>query len=112
MKDQATKGTLKDDVLTDVTQFKWRGTFDFEINMHKVPLEKGLQLSEKDLMMSSNSALQVNAYIDEKVVNDVVDWSSDNDNVTVTNGLVMTKAAASIGDSLEEIEFPDSITNK
>ena len=102
MKDQSTKHP-KADVVADVAQNKfywdykdaadaytetnnsisahelssgeWKGTFDFEINMHRISNEKGLTLStDGDVTMGLDDTLQVNAYLDGTPVTDEVSW--------------------------------------
>ena len=127
MKDQSTKHP-KSDVVADVTQNKfywdykdaanaytetdnsisapdlssgeWKGTFDFEINMHRISNEKGLTLStDGDVTMGLNDTLQVNAYLDGTPVTDEVSWSSSNPSINVDKGLLKTSASAEVGDS-------------
>ena len=127
MKDQSTKHP-KADVVADVTQNKfywdyedaanayeetnnsisatnlssgtWKGTFDFEINMHKIINEKGLSLStDGDVTMGLDDTLQVNAYLDGTPVTDEVSWSSSNSSISVEKGLLKTSASAEVGDS-------------
>ena len=127
MKDQSTKHP-KADVIADVTQNKfywdyedaanayeetnnnisasdlssgaWKGTFDFEINMHRISNEKGLTLStDGDVTMGLDDTLQVNAYLDGTPVTNEVSWSSSNSSVSVEKGLLKTSASAEVGDS-------------
>ena len=127
MKDQSTKHP-KADVVADVAQNKfywdykdaadaytetnnsisahelssgeWKGTFDFEINMHRISNEKGLTLStDGDVTMGLNDTLQVNAYLDGTPVTDEVSWSSSNSSISVDKGLLKTSASAEVGDS-------------
>ena len=127
MKDQSTKHP-KADVVADVTQNKfywdyedaadaytetdnsisapdlssgeWKGTFDFEINMHRISNEKGLTLStDGDVTMGLDDTLQVNAYLDGTPVTDEVSWSSSNSSISVEKGLLKTSASAEVGDS-------------
>ena len=127
MKDQSTKHP-KSDVVADVTQNKfywdykdaanaytetdnsisapdlssgeWKGTFDFEINMHRISNEKGLTLStDGDVTMGLDDTLQVNAYLDGTPVTDEVSWSSSNSSISVDKGLLKTSASAEVGDS-------------
>ena len=127
MKDQSTKHP-KADVVADVAQNKfywdykdaadaytetnnsisahelssgeWKGTFDFEINMHRISNEKGLTLStDGDVTMGLDDTLQVNAYLDGTPVTDEVSWSSSNSSISVDKGLLKTSASAEVGDS-------------
>ena len=80
----------------------WSGTFYFNISLEELsqpPSPSLLSLSTEEVTLGANSAVQVNAFIDGENVNDVVTWSSDNENITVDNGLVETKASAQAGDT-------------
>lgn len=127
MKDQSTKNAKKD-VVANVTQSKfywdfedvangyeetnnnisatdlssgvWKGTFDFEINMHKIKNETGLTLStDGDVTMGLEDSVQVNAYMDGETVTNDVTWTSNNSAISVENGLIQTNASAEVGDS-------------
>lgn len=127
MHDQSTKNA-KADVVADVTQSKfywdfedaangyeetdnsisatglssgvWKGTFDFEINMHKIKNETGLTLStDGDVTMGLDDSVQVNAYMDGETVTNDVTWTSNNSAISVENGLIQTSASAEVGDS-------------
>lgn len=127
MKDQATVGTLKEDITATVTQDKtewtspeiaveggsttdgevsapdltagnWKGTFNFYINLDS-NVSSPLTLSTDNVMMGAGDSVQVNAYMNGQLSNDTVIWSSDNENITVTDGLIETKAAAQVGDT-------------
>ena len=80
----------------------WNGKFNFNISLSEedidIPTQSYLRLSTKDLKMSANASAQVDVFLEDENVNDLVDWHSDNENITVTNGLVETKAAAQPGD--------------
>lgn len=85
---------------TNLSSGSWKGTFDFEINMKNINEQNRLTLStDGDVVMGVESNVQVNAYIDGKLANDNVTWSSDNENITVTNGLIETTANAQVGDT-------------
>ena len=80
----------------------WKGQFNFNIllseNNENIPTKSYLLLSTEEVKMSTNDSVQVNAFLDGENVNDFVEWNSDNENITVTNGLVKTKASAKPGD--------------
>ena len=86
-----------------MTAGAWKGVFNFNIflseNNENIPTQSYLLLSKNDVKMSANDSVQVNAFIEGENVNELVDWNSNNENITVTNGLVETKAAAQPGDS-------------
>ena len=85
----------------DLSSGKWQGTFFFNIEMtdNTINENNSLVLSTDNLVMGSNESYQVDAFIDGENVNDFVSWSSDNENITVTNGLIETKASASVGET-------------
>lgn len=92
-------GTVSVDELPAGT---WNGVAEFLINLDNIDsgvTESGLTLSEDDVVMGTSNSTQVNAYIDGELANDSVSWVSDNENITVTNGLVETKASAQVGDT-------------
>lgn len=76
----------------------WKGTFDFEINMHIIGSNERVLTTDGDVEMGANSTYQTNAYINGKKVNELVEWESDNDNILVADGLLETKASAQVGD--------------
>lgn len=88
---------------TDLSSGSWKGIFAFEISMHSLIEDSEevslLSLSVDELSMGSNSSYQVNAYYEGEEVNDYVSWESDNENITVNNGLVETTASAQVGDT-------------
>ena len=85
---------------TDLSSGVWKGTFDFEINMHKIKNETGLTLStDGDVTMGLDDSVQVNAYMDGETVTNDVTWTSNNSAISVENGLIQTSASAEVGDS-------------
>lgn len=81
-----------------LTSGTWKGTFDFEINMHSMEPDRLVLTTDGDVTMGAGSTFQTNAYINGKAVNDLVEWASDNDKIMVTGGLLETKASAQAGD--------------
>lgn len=86
-----------------LTAGAWEGTFNFNINLEEdgtgTETESKLTLSADDVAMGTGESVQVNAYLDGELANDKVEWTSDNENITVTDGLVETKASAQVGDT-------------
>lgn len=90
-----------------ITAGSWNGTFWFNINLEEGTGSEGggtetqskLTLSESNVAMGTEDSVQVNAYLDGVIANDEVSWSSDNENIIVTNGLVETTANAEVGDT-------------
>ena len=79
-----------------ITAGSWNGTFNFNINLSET---SALTLSSEMIAMSSSDSMQVDAFYEGEKVNEFVTWESDNENITVTNGLVETSALAQPGDS-------------
>ena len=79
-----------------ITAGSWNGTFNFNINLSET---SALTLSSEMIAMSSSDSMQVDAFYEGEKVNEFVTWESDNENITVTNGLVETSALAKPGDS-------------
>lgn len=82
-----------------LTSGRWKGTFNFGINLENIMID-GIALSvEGDVPMGAKSIYQVNAYMDGEDVTEDVSWKSDNPDITVSSGLLETKASAQIGDT-------------
>ena len=60
--------------------------------------DKSLTVDTGDLTMGANASHEVHAFYDNKDVTDKVNWSSDNNKITVNNGLITTSATAQVGD--------------
>lgn len=84
-----------------ITAGSWNGSFWFNISLedNSSETQSTLTLSVDDVALGTNDSVQVNAYLDGELANDAVTWSSDNENIIVTNGLVETSANAQAGDS-------------
>lgn len=82
-----------------LTSGTWKGTFDFEINMHSMESDRLILTTDGDVTMGADSTYQTNAYINGKEVNDAVEWASDNEDIQVADGLLETKASAQVGDT-------------
>lgn len=87
-----------------ITAGAWNGTFNFNVNLEHGDNEESenespLVLSMDDVAMGTADSVQVNAYLDGELANDAVTWSSDNENITVDNGLIETKASAKVGET-------------
>lgn len=82
-----------------LTSGTWKGTFDFEINMHSMESDRLVLTTDGDVTMGAASTYQTNAYINGKEVNDAVEWASDNENIQAAGGLLETKASAQVGDT-------------
>lgn len=81
---------------SDLSAGKWNGTFNFNINLEE---GKILTLSDDSVALGINDSTQIAAYLDDEDVTNQVNWQSDNENITVTNGLIETKASAKVGDT-------------
>ena len=90
-----------------ITAGAWNGSFWFNISIEEdTESESGgteaqhtLTLSDYNVKMGTDDSVQVNAFLDGVKANDEVSWSSDNENIKVTNGLVETTAGAQVGDT-------------
>ena len=89
-------------VADGITAGKWSGTFNFNINLSGVLGDinvPSLMLSTSNFLMGVGDAHQVNAYYAGEDVTQQVDWTSDNNKFSVTDGLVETSYNAQVGDS-------------
>ena len=79
----------------------WNGQFNFNISLNNKDYQiPKLQLSiDNELTIGSNDSFQVNATINGENVNELLSWDSNNENITVTNGLIKTKASVQPGDN-------------
>lgn len=91
-----------------LTAGAYTGSFNFNIELSNLPV---LTLSVDDVQLGAGNTAQVNAYIDGEVSNDIVTWSSDNDNIIVSDGLVETSANAKVGDTATVTVSASNIIN-
>lgn len=106
-------------VANALTSGSWSGNFNFYINVDVENLSK-IKLSSDNVTLGVNDSVQINAYVDDELVNESVNWSSNNANITVSNGLVETKASTQVGETatitVSEISdialFSQEINNK
>ena len=84
-----------------ITAGAWSNKFNFNISIDGDDNQQQGQLSldKNNVLMGSNTQEQINAFYEGKNVNNKVQWSSDNTNITVNNGLIETKASAQVGDT-------------
>ena len=96
----STTGTI---TANDLTAGNWSGQFNFYINVDANnsgnETSSKLTLSTDNVALGANDSVQVNAYVDNVVANESVSWNSNNENITVSNGLVQTKANVKAGDT-------------
>ena len=86
----------------DLTSGSWKGTFDFEINMHKVESEKPdfILTTDGDIILPAGSTRQLNAYIDGIESNSDVTWFCDNEDIIINNGLIELPSDLAAGSEL------------
>jgi len=86
----------------DLTSGAWKGTFDFEINMHKVEPERPdfTLTTDGDVTIPIGGTHQLNAYIDGVESNSDVLWSCNNEDVTINNGLIELPSDLEAGSEL------------
>lgn len=85
----------------DLSSGTWKGTFDFEINMHKIEnADTGITLStDGDVTMGLDDIVQVDAYVNGEKATESVTWTSNNSAINVDKGLIRTNASAAVGDT-------------
>lgn len=101
----------------DLSAGTWSGCFNFTLKLESasplsvaslfalsksvsLPLQSSaLLLSTEELFLGCNSSVQVDAYLNGELVNDSAIWSSDNDYISVNNGLVEVSPFAQAGDT-------------
>ena len=86
----------------DLTSGSWKGTFNFEINMHKVEPEKPdfTLTTDGDITLTAGSTRQLNAYIDGIESNSDVTWSCDNEDIIIDNGQIELPSDLEAGSEL------------
>lgn len=86
---------------SDLSSGTWKGTFDFEINMHKIEnADTGITLStDGDVTMGLDDTVQVDAYVNGEKATESVTWTSNNSSINVDKGLIKTSASAAVGDT-------------
>lgn len=93
----------------DLSVGEWSGVFNFNI---QIDVREAVTLSEQFLDIGTNGMHQVNAYMGKEDVTDLLKWDSNNENITVNNGLIRTKASAKPGDSATiTVSLDDSASN-
>lgn len=87
------KGTIEADA---ITAGSWNGSFNFNISINEV---SPLMLSTNIVTLGTTSSTQVNAYYIKEDVSNLVTWTSDNEDITVSNGLIQTSENVKAGDT-------------
>lgn len=87
----------------------WKGTFEFQISINKtLKLE-----TDGDVTIEVGTTLQTNAYLNDEIVNNIVSWVSDNENIVIENGLVSTSENATSGEEANvTVTYIDTVTGK
>ena len=87
----------------------WKGTFEFQISINKtLKLE-----TDGDVTIEVGSTLQTNAYLNDEVVNNIVSWVSDNENIVIENGVVSTTENTTSGEEANvTVTYIDTATGK
>ena len=94
--DDADNGVFVEDnkiVAPDLLTGEWEGEFNFDIKLNK------LTTSNSKVEIGIGQSKQVYAYVNNIDITDVAQWSSNNDNITVTNGLVQVSGNATSGET-------------
>lgn len=96
----------------DLSSGTWKGTFDFEINMHKIEnADTGITLStDGDVTMGLDDIVQVDAYVNGEKATEAVTWTSNNSAINVDKGLIKTSASAAVGDTATITVFANDTT--
>ena len=84
-------------ITNDLSAGSWKGIFYFNIELESNSAYN-ISLSEKNLFLGVGNSRQINATLNGKNINNTATWTSDNENITVNNGLIETKASAQVGD--------------
>ena len=87
----------------------WKGTFEFQISINKtLKLE-----TDGDVTIEVGTTLQTNAYLNDEIVNNIVSWVSNNENIVIENGLVSTSENATSGEEANvTVTYIDTATGK
>ncbi len=101
----------------DITAGKWTGTFNFNIAFKENGIIKenklSLDVENENLAMGAGQKATVQAFYNGKDVSKEVTWTSDNENINVEDGVIMTSALAKPGDTANitaELENSNMLT--